>query len=50
MAAPHSLTIGLELPATVTARATHPNTTAVRIPGRDQAADGLTRSPDAPSG
>lgn len=41
---------GLNQDATLAARASQPRTTAVRIPGRDQAADGMTRRPDAPSG
>jgi hypothetical protein len=43
-------TIGLDTTGVITARAPMPRTTSVRIPGRDQAADGMTCRPDAPSG
>lgn len=47
---PTSIVGGPQHDATLTARVTMPRTTAVRIPGRDQAADGMTHRPDAPSG
>jgi hypothetical protein len=41
---------GLHQDATLAARASIPHTTAVRIPGCGQAADGMPRRPDPPSG
>jgi hypothetical protein len=50
MASPGRPYTGMHQDATITARATMPRANAVRVPGRDQAADSKIRRPDPPSG